>query len=415
MKTWIQVLAGIAAGIIIALILPEEFIVAGDTVLTSDVISSITSTTFSIGRYLVLPLLFFSMVISISQLQRDKNFIKVTAKTLALTAIFSILLVIVGVISAVIFSPGQIPVVIDNNYQVDIPSFKELLDLSFPSNIFSVFQYDFSQSSSLFIPFFVFAIILGIFITKTSREESEPTFNLIDSLSRISFKASQYFLRVSFIWVTIITCFYITTLKNVQDIKIFMPLTIMLLVLTIIIIFIIYPIVFYYTCDKRNPFKYIFSELPTLLTSAISGDLFFTNILLVSSQKKSFRIKRENAGFTTSFLVLFSKGGTALVSIISFIIILKSYSSLEITASQILWVGIMSFLISFCLPTKAIGSTVASLSILCALYGYGGMESSFTILAPAFPIIGAIATVINTATILLINLILDPEKNQFNE
>ena len=63
------------------------------------------------------------------------------------------------------------------------------------------------------------------------------------------------------------------------------------------------------------------------------------------------------------------------------------------------------------LPTKGVGSSIASLFLLCSLYGHGGtMEDSFLILSPAFPIITAVSTVINTATIIMINLILDPDK-----
>lgn len=415
MKTWVQVLAGIAAGIIIAILLPEEIIVSGNPVVISEIIGSFSATVISIGRYLVLPLLFFSMIISISQLKRNHNFFKSLLKVISATGAFTLLLIIIGVIASLLFSPGQIPVLIDNSHQIHIPGLKELISLSFPNNIFSVFQSNFNQDNSMFIPFFVLAIILGITITKTSREESEPTFNIIDSLSRITFKITEYFIKISFIWVTILTCYYVIVLRSIVDIKIFIPLTVMLTILTIFIVLILYPVIFYYVCGKRNPFKYMFFQMTTLLTAAITGDQFFTNTVLIPGQKKCFGIKRENSGFNIPFLALFSKGGTALVSIISFIVILKSYSSLEITASQILWVGAMSFLISFCLPTKAIGSSVASLSILCALYGYGGMEESFTILTPAFPIIGAVATIINTATITLINLILDPDKGELKD
>lgn len=410
MKTWIQVLAGVAAGIIIALLLPEEIIISGEPVIVSELIGSFAYSAISMGRYLVLPLLFFSMVISVSQLQRNHNFLKSILKATVLAAAFTLFLVVIGVIASIIFSPGQIPVVIDNSQSITVPSFKNLLDISFPNNIFTIFQNNFDQKNSMFFPFFVLALILGIFITKTSREESEPTFNIIDSLSRITFKVTEYFLKISFLWVTILSCSYVVILKNIVDFRIFLPLTVMLLILTVVIVFVIYPIIFYYLCGKRSPIKYLFAQMTTLISAAITGDQFFTNILLIPSQKKYYRIKRENSGFDIPFLTLFSKGGTALVSIISFIVILKSYSSLEITASQILWVGSMSFLISFCLPTKALGSSVALLSILCALYGYGGMEESYTILTPAFPIIAAIATVINTATIVLIHLILDPDK-----
>lgn len=414
MKTWIQVLAGLLAGTLIALLIPQELILSGNTIVISEAVYSIATTVLSMGRYIILPLFFFSMVISVSQMQRKSVFIKNTFKTTGIIAAFTLLLVIIGVISSLMISPGQIPVVIDTSYKVSIPSFKELLDASFPSNVFSVFLSNFDQKNNLFIPLFVLAIILGYFITKTSREESEPTYNLIDSLSRIIFKINEYFLKVVILWVTILTASYVLIIKSIINIEIFIPLTLMLVILTVLIIFIIYPIIFYYASGKRNAFKYIFAQIPSLITAAVTGDQFFTGSIITSSHKKQYRVKREISGFNLPYLTLFSKAGTALVSIISFIVILKSYSSLEITPSQILWVGAMSFLISFCLPTKAVGSSIASISLLCSLYGYGGMEESFIILTPAFPIIAAVSTVINTATITLIDLIIDPEKRELN-
>ncbi|OQY36749.1 MAG: hypothetical protein B6229_09495 [Spirochaetaceae bacterium 4572_7] len=404
MKTWIQVLAGIVSGALLALLLPANSIILTIT-------DQLSTTFLSIGRYIVLPLMFFSLIISVNQLQRNKKLLKNTLFAIGLTFAFSLLLVIVGIISSLLFSPGQIPVVIDGIQSIEIPSFNDLVKLSFPNNIFNVFQNDFSRESNQFIPFFVLAIIIGFFMTKSGSEEIEPTFNLVDSLSRIFYKINECFYKFSFIWITILTSSYITVINNIFDIQIFLPLTYMLLIITAVVILVIYPIIFYYTCGRKNLFKYILAEFPTLITATITGDQFFTASTMISSHKKNFKVKRMISGFNIPFLTLFSKSGTALVSAISFIVILKSYSSLEIQAAQILWVGSMSLLISFMLPTKGVGSSIASLFLLCSLYGHGGtMEDSFLILSPAFPIITAVSTVINTATIIMINLILDPDK-----
>lgn len=403
MKTLVQVLAGILAGVLIAILLPINSIVL-------TFITQLSTTVLSMGRYLILPLFFFSLIVSISQLQRHKNLFKNFIKILGITAAFTLLLVIIGIIASLIFSTGQIPVVIDGIQNIHVPSIKELIDSSFPNNFFSIFQGSFDSSDNQFIPFFVLALVLGYFFTKSTREEVEPAFNIIDSLSRIFYKINEYFLRLSFIWVTILTATYVTIIRNILDIDIFMRLSMLLLFITIFIIFILYPIIFYYTCGRRNPFKYLLVQFPSLLIATVSGDQFFAQTVIIPSQKKNFKIKREASGFNLPFLTLFSKSGTALVSVVTFIVILKSYSSLEITASQILWVGIFSFLISFCLPTKAVGGTIASLFLLCSLYGYGGMEDSFIILTPAFPIIAAISTLLNTATIILINIMMDPDK-----
>ncbi|QEN04852.1 dicarboxylate/amino acid:cation symporter [Thiospirochaeta perfilievii] len=403
MKTSVQVLVGAVLGALIAVLLPAD-----NLILTF--ITGLSTNLLLIGRYIVLPLMFFSLIVSVTQLQRDKLLVKNSFKLLALSAIFALLLVIVGITSSLLFSPGQIPVVIDGIQSVSVPSFQELLNQSFPGNIFSIFQGNFDGENNQFIPFFVLAIILGVFFTITTREEIEPTFNLVDSLSRLFFKINEYFFKISYIWVAILTAAYVIQIKNILDITIFLPLTIMLGTITFIVLFVIYPLIFYFVSGKKNPFKFMFLEIPTLISTIITGDQFFSSGAVILTQKREFKIKREYSGYNIPLLTLFSKAGTALVSVITFIVILKSYSSLEITATQILWVGVMSFLISFCLPTKMVGSSIASLFLLCALYGYGGIEDSFIILSPSFPILASVSTLLNAATIIIINTIMDPDK-----
>lgn len=403
MKASIQVILGLISGALLALLLPE-----GNIILTF--MTEISTVVLSLGRYIALPLLFLSMVISVTQLQRKQLLLKSFLKLLGLSVAFSLLLVLIGIVASLIFSPSQIPVVIDGIRNIEVPSLLDLVKLSFPENFFSVFQSDLTTQANQFVPFFVLAIFLGYFFTKPSREVVEPTYNLVDSLSRIFFLVNKYFMRIAYFWVTILTAAYIVMIKNILDLEIFLSLTYMLVIITAVVVLIIYPIIFYYTCGKRNPFKYLWCEFSVIFTALLSGDLFFTSTTLIHSQKDNFKIKRESSGFNIPFLLLFSKAGTAMVSVITFIVILKSYSSLEITATQILWVGIVSFLVSFCLPTKAVGSSIASLYLLCSIYDYGGIEDSYIILSPAFPILGTVTTIINSSTIVLINVLLDPEK-----
>lgn len=404
MKTWIQVLAGVVTGVLLGILLPANNIAI-------EIINQITQIFLSAGRYIVLPLVLFSMIVSVCQLQREKQFGINILKAVGVTALFTLLLVFIGLISSLIFTPGKIPVVIDSLVAVDVPGITELIEDTIPGNIFTISQLSFDGENYQFIPLFFFAIVIGYFLTKSTKEEVEPTFNLVDSLSRIFYKINQYFLRLSFLWSALFTATYVIRIKSIEDLTTFIPLTVMLLVLATVIIFVIYPIIFYNFCGKRNLFKYMISELPSIITAIVTGDQFFTLTQVIPSQKNNFKIKRKSSGFNIPFLTLFSKSGTALVSVVSFIVILKSFSSLEITLTQIVWVVSWSFLISFALPTKALGSSIASLFILCSMYGNGGLEDSYIILSPAFPIIMAITTVLNTATIILINVILDPDKN----
>ena len=93
---------------------------------------------------------------------------------------------------------------------------------------------------------------------------------------------------------------------------------------------------------------------------------------------------------------VFARGGTAMVIAVSFIVVLRSYSSLGIFFSDILWLTGLSFGISFCLGSFPTGGAFAALTILCTVYGRG-FEAGYLLLKPAAAVICAFAAAIDTA------------------
>ncbi len=72
------------------------------------------------------------------------------------------------------------------------------------------------------------------------------------------------------------------------------------------------------------------------------------------------RLSRENLGVprkvgavTLPLFAMFGRAGTALTSTIAFFIILKSYSSLEISLEQVLWTIFFAFVPQFCFALGA--------------------------------------------------------------
>ena len=70
MKIWIKVLLGIIIGIILGVFLP----VGGNEQATMDYISALL---IRIGRYIIFPLVFFSLVIGTYELKREKKLFSV--------------------------------------------------------------------------------------------------------------------------------------------------------------------------------------------------------------------------------------------------------------------------------------------------------------------------------------------------
>jgi aerobic C4-dicarboxylate transport protein len=85
----------------------------------------------------------------------------------------------------------------------------------------------------------------------------------------------------------------------------------------------------------------------------------------------------------------------------SMLIIISSYSSLEITLLQVIWVFVFSFLLSFALSAAPRMGVYVLLTLLCKFYGRG-LEEGYMLLIPILPILSCFAALIDTAVITLV-------------
>ena len=104
MKIWIKYLLGCVLGIIAALVLPT------DNLVLQKVIALLTDFAIRFGRYMLLPLLFFSMTISVCNLREENKLLKVFLETVFVIILSSLLLMIIGLVSALLIKLPRIPI-----------------------------------------------------------------------------------------------------------------------------------------------------------------------------------------------------------------------------------------------------------------------------------------------------------------
>ncbi|MFW6292015.1 MAG: dicarboxylate/amino acid:cation symporter, partial [Spirochaetota bacterium] len=80
-----------------------------------------------------------------------------------------------------------------------------------------------------------------------------------------------------------------------------------------------------------------------------------------------------------------------------FITVFRSYTALEITFGQVLWIIAATFVFSFVLGRAPGATIIVGLSLLARSYGEG-MEDIYLILLPALPVLTGIAVVVDTMT-----------------
>ena len=384
MKVWIKYLIGVPFGLFAAFILP------GNAVFASAV-SFLTELFIRVGRYVVVPLLFTSAIVSINKLRTSKLLWKTVGLTVLIIVASSLILTAVGLISILLVKLPRIPITVDIATEVSGLDIKGLILSMFPYS-----GFDALREGSFLLVCLIFAFIIG---WESASEETafKPVFALSDSLSNLFYNISNFFTEIMSVLCIAIVCYWTINFRTVIEPGIFTPMIIMFVVDFVIVAGIIYPVILHLVCHDPHPYKVLYASIAPMILSFFSGDSNLVIPLANRHLRESLGIRRRCRSFSYPLFTIFARGGTALVSSISFILIWRSYSSLSIPMTDILWILGLSFGFSFLLGGIPSGGAFILLTILCSKYARG-FETSFLLLKPASLVICSFAALFDTIT-----------------
>ena len=387
MKLWIKYLIGITLGILAAIILPME----NRTV--SDTLSFLTELAIRFGRYTLLPTLFFGMAISVFKLRVGNHLWSVSLWIAATLVATAVVLTLLGLLSILIIQLPRIPIPTGKVTEVPSISVKELVFSLLP---FSSFQ---SLLDGVYLlPVFVFAGLAGAGCS-VDLSDSKPTISLFDSLARVSYSVMGFFVDMLAIGMIAISCYWMVDALAVFRAGMYLPLILMLLALFLLIVCVIYPLALRFLCQGTRSIRVLYASICPILVAFFSGDANLTLPVAMRHGSESLGIKRRVNSLSYPLLAIFARSGSALVTSVCFVMILRSYSSLSISLADIMWIGMSSLVLSFLLGGLPVGGTFVALTIMCTVYGRG-FEAGYLLLKPAAAIIGAFAAAIDAATMM---------------
>ncbi len=385
MKIWIKYLIGIALGVAAALILPF------DDLRWSATLSFITEIIVRIGRYSLLPLLFFSGIMAAYRLKSDGFLLRTTFWTVGTIIATSLLLTTLGLISILAVNLPRIPIAIERVSDVDSIGIQNLMRNVFPYSAFNSLTQD-----AFLLPAFVFALMIG-FGCCIKHSNLKPLTSFFDAMSELFYNISSAMTELFSAGIVFVMCSWTIQFRDVIKSGVFTPLIIMLLVDFAILVGIVYPLILRFLCKNRRPFKILYASLVPFFISFFSGD---TNLSLLSEMrmgKERLGIRQRTNGFSFPLFSIFARGGTSLIVIISFIMVWRSYSTLSIEFFDMLLISLTALVLSFILGNIPVGGTFTALTILCTLYGRG-METGYLLLKPAAVILGSFAALFDAAS-----------------
>lgn len=376
MKIWLKILIGVVLGLLIGVFAPLGGFLPKAASFGSILI-------LRVGRSLVVPLFLFSATLAVYQLHEDKQLLKTLFLSFALALAFTAGLTLFGIISVLAVNPARIPIPaggVEPDVAFNLADFFLRL---FPDGLFDIFH-----SSGFLLPAFFLAVILGI-VMSAERANAKPAVLLVDSLSRISYHLNNYFSEFLAFGVVFLCADGVFQMRSVADPSRYHALVALVFADALIAALVLVPATLYFSCGRKNPYRYLYALLAPSLTAFFSGDVNFSLGILCKHAKESLGIRRRANSLQTATSLLLGRAGSSMVAAVTFIIIIKSYSSLGISPFQVAWVLGAATLVSLVLGSTPGTGSMTAVVLLCSLFG-SGFETGYQIVRPiAWPLIAS--------------------------
>lgn len=385
MRIWLKYLIGIAAGLVSAFIFPAS------TAQSHAALNFIVEIVLRFGRYTLLPVLFFSVAVSFFKLREEKLLAKTSLWTFGLIASSSFALMVLGLASALLIRLPRIPITTEKINEASAFTWQTLI-----TGIFPYSGFESLLNGAYLLPCFIFAGLAGAGAA-SDKTESKAAIGLFDSLSKVAYIVMSFFIEILAVGMIALMCRWTLDFFAAMRSGIYTGLVIMLTADLLLVALVFYPLVLRLLCHDIHPYRVLYASVCPFLAAFVSGDTNLTLALSLRHGKESLGIRRRTNAFSLPVFSIFGRGGAAMVQSISFVLILRSYSSLGIPISDVLWIAAVSFALSFALAEIPMGGPFTAITVMCLLYGRG-FESGYLLLKSAVPVICSYAAGIDCLT-----------------
>jgi Na+/H+-dicarboxylate symporter len=393
MKIWVKLFSGAVVGVFLGMALPFQ-----ENSLLAHAIGFLSQLALRIGRYVAPPLVVFSLTVAIHELRQQGRFWSLVGKSLLMILGTTAIVLTFGIgATRLLFPNGRIPIIVENAAEVAPLVPEQAAFELFPSNMLAVLAGD-----GLFIfPLCIFAFFMAIGLS-CDKNYAKPVLSLFDSLSRIFFHIATFFSEILGLIVIVLAAYYAWQYRMVLTKGVFSGLVRLLLIITLSLSFLVLPLLLYlFRPQKRlTPWKKVYGSLGPAIAAFFSGDINFTLPILFLHNKENLGVNRRVNTVSPLLYATIGRAGSAMVAAVSFIVILQSYSSLEITFDQITQIWVRALLLSLMLGRNSGDGAFVALAALC-LWAPEGFKTGYLILKPIGFFLIACATLIDCMAAML--------------
>ncbi len=387
MSIRLRYLAGGTVGIIIGLLLP---LAGGDTL---ELLRQLSGLVVTIGRFFLFPLMFFGMIIAADELRSDENLLPLAGRTVVWTLLAVVVSTLAGVLSVAVLAPQRIPPMIQEGQVAQVPSLLGEIAAGLRGNLFQVFVLNENAVAGVLLV----GLLIGVSL-HYDRSVTSPVSLVADSANRILYRLNSQLVEFLGVLLIVPMAATVVLLREVPDLELFLQFLLVSVVAVLVVGFLLFPLIIFLLDRKRaRPLGWLRSMITPVVPALVSGDSYFALGTLIRTGKEELDIHRKVGATVLPAVSLYGRAGSAMISIAGFLLVIRSYTALEIGVGDLIELSVAAMVYSFFLARVPAGRVALLLSYLALRYGRG-MEESYLILLPVMPILERIGAVLDVMT-----------------
>ena len=283
MKTWITYIAAILMGLATALLF-------GDAVYASGILSAISSFLVSLGIFITIPIMVFTLPSGIASLGKNRKgprcalavILWAIASAIVLSAAAAVVYSIHPVLFPVTSTAGSAPGALSGHVSYLLSAISSSL---YPMNAF----WSVATATYFIVPVIIISWILGLAI-KPSADIIRPAYTVMNSFAEVMYRISRtytvygFFLAYASSASLFIDVYQEKTLFAAPDYAILLGIT------ALVSLVIILPLLFaLFTRFKKNPYRILYRSAASIITAFATGNM-------IASIPMNESIARQNNG-----------------------------------------------------------------------------------------------------------------------
>ncbi|MFW5872920.1 MAG: dicarboxylate/amino acid:cation symporter [bacterium] len=294
-------------------------------------------------RMIIIPLVFSSIVIGITNIGNARNIGMLGMKTMGYYLSTSTLAILTGLFMVNLFKPGvnaDIQLTHEPVLEVSEGTLGQTLLRVIPENIFMAFSDNSQMLSVIF-----FAIIFGFFITRVGEENQKPLTDFFRAVFEVMMKITMFVIRFTPLGIFGLIAARIAVQDDLLSLMESMGMYMFVVIAGIMIhMFITLPLIVWFI-GKELPFRHFSAVRTPLITAFTTSSSNATLPLTLSAVEKKSGVSNKISSFTLPLGATINMDGAALYECVAVIFIAQAYG-IDLSIGQQVIVVLTSLLAS---------------------------------------------------------------------